>query len=246
MSPLVSGPLLILNVQMSLYDTSLAAYIGLDQPTFSSNPELHHCFHPCITLELLLHILSGVEYLHGNGVVHRDLKPANIFLSLSTARKPPAGSVNLYTCHKCPTQTDSKSQNTFCIALQPRVGDFGLVAALGLPTTGTEAVTTSKPVGTEFYRPPNGGSMSEKLDVFALGIMAFEMLNKFNTKSERAMTLMQVRRGEFPAGFVETFGECGEKVKALLAGMLHADEHERWGCDQVRREIEELVKALKG
>jgi translation initiation factor 2-alpha kinase 3 len=228
---------------MSLYDTSLAAYINLDQPTFSAKPELHHCFHPCIALEILLQILSGVEYLHGNGVVHRDLKPANIFLSLSTARKPPAGSVNLYTCHKCPRLTDSEPQNLWA---RPHIGDFGLVAALGLPTTDTEAVTPSKPVGTELYRPPNGGSVSEKLDVFALGIMAFEMLCKFNTKSERAMTLMQVRRGEFPTGFVETLGECGEEVKALLAGMLHADEHKRSGCDQVRREAEELIRTLKG
>ena len=117
------------------------------------------------------------------------------------------------------------------------------MAALSNLSPSAEGDIAPKPVGTEFYRPPNGGSVSEKLDVYALGIIAFEMLSKFSTRSERAHALTQVRRGEFPSSTTE--GEGGDRIKELLVGMLEVDEKERWGCDRVRTEIEQLVSYLK-
>src|SRR5262245_11564125 len=102
---------------MSLYDSNLAVFLSNDQ-----TPP-NHCFHPCISLELLGKILKGVEYLHARGVVHRDLKPANVFLSYSTDRVPPSGSVDLSSCRLCLERSR--------IHVTPRIGDFGLVAALG-------------------------------------------------------------------------------------------------------------------
>ena len=117
-----TGPVLTLNVQMSLYESNLADFLSQERTSFSSKPELTHCFHPCVSLELLSNILSGVEYLHSQGVVHRDLKPANIFLALTTGRRSPYGSVDLSTCASCPGRE--------CLHVVPRIGDFGLVAAL--------------------------------------------------------------------------------------------------------------------
>lgn len=211
-----TGPVLTLNVQMSLYESNLAAFLSTEQtpPT--------HCFHPCISLELLDSIISGVQYLHSRGVVHRDLKPANIFLSLSTDRYPPAGSVNLSSCHTCSARD--------CLHVTPRIGDFGLVAAVG--------DSSAKPVGTEFYRPPNGGKINEKLDVFALGVVAFEMLQRFGTKMERIDALTKLRRGELA-------GDLEEKILGLVGGMVTVDEGERWDCEAVRFVVEGIVKEMK-
>jgi translation initiation factor 2-alpha kinase 3 len=207
---------LTLNVQMSLYDSNLAAFLSNEQ----APP--NHCFHPCISLELLDNIVSGVHYLHSRGVVHRDLKPANVFLSLSTDRYPPAGSVNLSSCHTCPVRE--------CLHITPRIGDFGLVAAVG--------DSCAKPVGTEFYRPPNGGKTSEKLDVFALGVVAFELLQHFGTRMERIDALTKLRRGELS-------GNLEENVQALVGGMVAMDEEERLGCEAVRAETEKIVAGMK-
>ncbi|KAF2691102.1 kinase-like protein [Lentithecium fluviatile CBS 122367] len=223
-----SGPVLTLNVQMSLYDTNLALFLS------ETHSPPSHCFHPCISLELLASIISGVQYLHSRSVVHRDLKPANIFLSLSNDRLPPAGSVNLSSCHPCPARE--------CLHLTPRIGDFGLVAALG-ESCLTES---AKPVGTEFYRPPAGGRISEKLDVFALGVVAFEMLQRFGTRMERVDALTRLRRGEFPADFATHIGVAGERVQGLLGGMVGGSEEESWGCEQVKKEIEGIVRELRG
>jgi translation initiation factor 2-alpha kinase 3 len=248
----ISGPVLTLNVQMSLYDTSLDAYLSTESlPLPPANaptevPHLKHCFHPCISLELITHILSGVEYLHAQGVVHRDLKPANIFLSLSNAQVPPSGSIDLSTCRHCPKRD--------CLHITPRIGDFGLVAALGNeglanPADAHVPGEPPKPVGTEFYRPEGGDRhISEKLDIFALGVVLFEMLCGFETRMGRVDALSRLRRGEFPDGFVEKMGNGGTglQIQELIKGMVNPDESKRWSCAEVRKAVFSIIEALRG
>ncbi|KAH7114503.1 kinase-like domain-containing protein [Dendryphion nanum] len=230
-----TGPILTLNVQMSLYDTNLASFISPEALPLQVN-QFCHCFHPCISLELLSSIISGVEYLHENNVVHRDLKPANIFLSLSTSRVPPPGSIDISSCSHCPQRE--------CVHITPRIGDFGLVAALGDQCLLSN--TMAKPVGTEFYRP-EGGKVSEKLDVFALGVVGLEMLCKFSTRMERIEALTRLRRSEFPIGFLDIIGgdSGGAMVQNLLTNMVRADEQQRFDCDAVQQELQKLIEILK-
>ncbi|RMZ68936.1 pek kinase [Pyrenophora seminiperda CCB06] len=229
------GPVLTLNVQMSLCETNLAAYLSSDQTVSVTSPTSQHCFHPCISLELLNSIVSGVEYLHAQGVVHRDLKPANIFLSLSTAHYPPYGSVDVSCCKPCPKRE--------CLHITPRIGDFGLVAALGDSCTPSDAFV--KPVGTEFYRPQTSSGVTQKLDVFALGVVAFEMLQRFGTRMERIEALSGLRRGILPDSLAENLGYMGTEVQQLVGDMVQADEQKRLSCDQVKSEIGKLVRVLK-
>ena len=227
------GPVLTLNVQMSLCETNLAAFLSSD---YSPNTQAveQHCFHPCVSLELLDNVASGVEYLHAQGVVHRDLKPANVFLSLSRARYPPYGSVDVSSCKSCPKRD--------CLHLTPRIGDFGLVAALSDSCTASD---TFKPVGTEFYRPHASSGINEKLDIFALGVVAFEMVQKFSTRMERIAALVELRRGVFPGGFAQGLGDVGADVQQLISDMVQGDEGKRLGCDEVRSEIRKLLHILK-
>jgi translation initiation factor 2-alpha kinase 3 len=230
-----AGPVLTLNVQMSLCETNLAAFLSADRSSPSAEPMDRHCFHPCLSLEVLWNIISGVEYLHAQGVVHRDLKPANVFLSLSTARHPPYGSVDVKTCDLCPERAS--------LHITPRIGDFGLVAALD--DSCLDLGTVNKPVGTEYYRPEISSKVNEKLDVFALGVMSFEMLQKFETRMERAAALNNLRRGMFPEDFAQSLGEKGDKVQDLISNMVHADEYERLSCEEVKTTMGELVHALR-
>jgi translation initiation factor 2-alpha kinase 3 len=230
-----AGPILTLNVQMSLCETSLAAFLSAERSSTIAELLDRHCFHPCVSLEILWNIISGVEYLHAQGVVHRDLKPANVFLSLSTARHPPYGSVDVSTCKLCP--------NRASLHITPRIGDFGLVAALD--DSCLDLSTVSKPVGTEYYRPEVSSKINDKLDVFAMGVMSFEMLQKFETRMERAAALTNLRRGIFPEDFARNLGPQGDKVLDLISNMVHADEYKRWSCEEVKTMMKELVHALR-
>jgi translation initiation factor 2-alpha kinase 3 len=128
----------------------------------------------------------------------------------------------------------------------PRIGDFGLVAALG--NTCGSANGATKPVGTEFYRPETSSGVNEKLDVFALGVIGLEMMHKFGTRMERVEALTRLRRGEFPDGFawkLQSEG-MGGRVQRLIGDMVLEEEQQRLGCDEVKREIIKLVHDLKG
>ncbi|KAH7414051.1 kinase-like domain-containing protein [Phaeosphaeria sp. MPI-PUGE-AT-0046c] len=227
-----TGPILTLNVQMSLCETNLAAFLSADRRTTATMDG--HCFHPCITLELLWNIISGVEYLHAQGVVHRDLKPANVFLSISRARHPPYGSVDLSSCMSCEKREP--------LHLTPRIGDFGLVAALDDSCLGIGSV---KPVGTEYYRPVTSARIDEKLDVFALGVMGFEMLCKFDTRMERVAALANFRRGIFPDDFSQGLGDHDANMQYLLSSMVHPDEQQRMGCEEVKSGMSRLIHLFK-
>ena len=83
---------------------------------------------------------------------------------------------------------------------------------------------------------PEGGDIrvSEKLDVFALGVLGVEMLQKFGTRMERADALTRLRRGEFPDRFTEN---VGSSVRDTLHDMVRADEDKRPTCAEVQMRI---------
>jgi translation initiation factor 2-alpha kinase 3 len=107
------------------------------------------------------------------------------------------------------------------------------------------ADTSSKPVGTEFYRPGTSSRISETLDVYALGVVGFELLQKFETRMERVAALTDLRRGKFPVDFSRNVGDLGAKVQHLLSDMVSVDEQKRPSCEEVKQEIAKLVHVLK-
>lgn len=217
------------------------------------------------SLKLFLDILSGVEYLHSQNIVHRDLKPANIFLSLPQNSKTD-------TCIPCYSEPNSPSQ--FC---HPRIGDFGLVADIShLNTPASEGTVTpfhrtpkiQRVVGTEFYRPPASTDNSdtpgyfdeykidEKLDVFALGVILFELVYQLNTKMERQLVLNQLTRSiSFPDDFAskvdhgETKLDIGvivaDSLMTCIKGMLCPQSLHRWSCQDVKDQLRQIYKAVK-
>jgi translation initiation factor 2-alpha kinase 3 len=203
-------------LQMSLHQLNLANYLSAHRSTPTSpdpldNPiQTRHCFHLKPSLSIFLGILSGVQYLHSAGIVHRDLKPANIFLSDDSILRP--GFVDA-SCLACPQK--------YSRYLNARIGDFGLVGNIAEELSAS-ASAPGKVVGTELYRPPSGKGkglavttvatrIDEKIDVFALGVLLFELLWRFDTKTERFVVLNALTRsGTLPAGFRDMFAHTAE------------------------------------
>lgn len=212
-------PTWTLHIQMSLYPLSLATYLSQSSqaPAHGTTFADRHCFHLLPSLRIILAILSGVEYFHTQDLIHRDLKPANIFLSIhkgGSTHSP--GCIDISLCPQCER---SEKEPTYII---PRIGDFGGVADIRPPEedpTGSkgssmvsihdfaEPLASSykpsisqnpknidpKAIGTTFYRPPaRAAYIDEKLDVFSLAVIAFELLWKFETSKSMTMASVHI------------------------------------------------------
>jgi serine/threonine protein kinase/DNA-binding winged helix-turn-helix (wHTH) protein len=118
-------------------------------------------------LQLLIDIAKAVATAHGIGVLHKDLKPANILL-VSRNGVPQNGENKIY---------------------QIKIADFGSASlfdplrlqALGITNLGfTQTVTQGGSLtGTLMYLAPEvlaGQSPSASADVYALGVMLYQLL----------------------------------------------------------------------
>jgi eukaryotic-like serine/threonine-protein kinase len=100
-------------------------------------------------LELLARVCDGVQHAHEQGVIHRDLKPANILVDESG---------------------------------QPKVLDFGVARATAADLlTGADLTQTGQLLGTPSYMSPeqmtaNPAAIDPRADVYALGVVLFELL----------------------------------------------------------------------
>jgi tetratricopeptide (TPR) repeat protein/predicted Ser/Thr protein kinase len=107
------------------------------------------------TLRLFVRLCHGVEHAHQRGVVHRDLKPANVLV------------------------VDSEG------APQPKIIDFGIAKALaaepGAGDGSAPATDAGRVLGTPGYMSPEQAAgradrVDARADVFALGVMLYEVL----------------------------------------------------------------------
>ncbi|CAG8506866.1 2265_t:CDS:10, partial [Dentiscutata heterogama] len=125
------------------------------------------------------------------GMIHRDLKPSNIFLDakgdvkigdfgLATTNESDAlfdpGTCRLSTFYRMNSREDSMT------------GDVGTLLY------GAPEVATNPVVGTRY---------NQKVDIYSLGIILFEIFYKFSTEMERRITILNLRRPDitFPKDF---------------------------------------------
>lgn len=85
-----------------------------------------------------------------------------------------------------------------------KIGDFGLVSAFG--DDKIDHSGDNEPGGTILYMSPeqiNRQSYNQKVDIYAIGIILFELLYPFSTQMERIKALKNVRlqTPKFPIDF---------------------------------------------
>lgn len=264
-------PAVILHIQMSLHPLSLSSYLNPQAMTRRDSDDCplprRHCFHLMPSLKMMLDIVSGVEYLHSKDIVHRDLKPANIFLSTPENKSP-------NPCIPCGSGANSPVH--FC---RPRIGDFGLVADIshfnesstdGTVTPYRDGPKIQRVVGTEFYRPPantdatnspidyfDDYKIDEKLDVYALGVILFELVYRLNTKMERQLVLNDLTHGSvsFPNDFADKIDQgevmldngvsVADSLVSCIEGMVIPQSRRRSSCRDVKEHLRQIYKSVK-
>ncbi|KAK1939615.1 putative Ser/Thr protein kinase [Babesia divergens] len=155
---------------------------------------------PQLVVELFRQILEALSYIHEKGIIHRDIKPSNIFL---------------------------KSEGD---ELSIKLGDFGLTAKLSQDSTTRVAGCPTGVVGTLHYMSPEqarGDPYDEKVDIFAAGVVLFEMLSPpFSTAMERFDVLSSFSTAEkkWPNEFQS---RVDNRILKILESMLNVDPFKR-------------------
>ncbi|KFU94859.1 Interferon-induced, double-stranded RNA-activated protein kinase, partial [Chaetura pelagica] len=93
-----------------------------------------------------------------------------------------------------------------------KIGDFGLVTS-----ADNENLTEDR--GTRPYMAPEQveASYGIKVDIFALGLIWFEILWPFNSRHERSKEWPKIRKGEFPKDFTNRFSSEASIIKKMLS-----------------------------
>lgn len=203
-SALFNSPLYLLHIQMQLCPQTLRTWLN------ERNERLPLLTDAQVELELFRQIVSGVEYIHGQGVVHRDLKPDNIFVVDGTALIGDFGLARLIS--------QSHHQDS---ALQ--------VIPAGHVTGG---------VGTRSYASPEQlacGSCGAKSDMYSLGIVLLELLTCFHTTMERHKSIEQLRAPQqhLPPSLVQRWPLLADLTRRLTC----ADPAERPTASEVLEEL---------
>ncbi|CAF0800863.1 unnamed protein product [Adineta steineri] len=177
-------------------------------------------------------IIKGIEYIHSQKLIHRDLKPSNILFSLD-------GTV--------------------------KIGDFGLVSAFGedklakkkkrddekidsIPPIETISSTTdgggnNELGGTILYMSPeqmHREPYNQKVDIYAMGIILFELLYPFSTQMERMQAIANVRLENpvFPVDFEHDASNRNRNqlICRLIRWLLSYSPHNRPRASELRQD----------
>ncbi|XP_057815476.2 eIF-2-alpha kinase GCN2 isoform X2 [Cryptomeria japonica] len=144
-------------------------------------------------------IVEGLAHIHGQGIIHRDLTPNNIFFD---------------------ARNDIK------------IGDFGLAKFSNLEQMDREYLLASELngdsidgtglVGTYFYTAPEieqaWPHIDEKVDMYSLGVVLFELWHPFGTAMERYAILSELKhKAMLPSPWATENIEQSALVKRLMA-----------------------------
>jgi len=168
---------------------------------------------------ILRQLACAIDYVHKKGLMHRDLKPANIFFNSDKVLK---------------------------------LGDFGLVvfksgskSDLGSEVKNqlsTDNIKATSDVGTYLYMAPEvltGRSHSQKLDIYSMALIFYEVLCLFDTYFEKLQAMKDLRAN---ARFIPEFVVKYKEATRLIKFMLTTNPKKRYSSAKVLVDITRLYE----
>jgi tetratricopeptide (TPR) repeat protein len=160
-------------------------------------------------LELMIRICDAVHHAHQKGIIHRDLKPANVLIESGSGANA---------------------------SHQPKILDFGVARAIGADDRRTVATNAGQIIGTISYMSPeqvsgDSGDLDTRSDVYALGVIAFEMLagRRPHVFADKSLPeCARIIRDEKPLRLGKVDRALGGDLDTIVAKALENDRDRRY------------------
>ncbi|KAL7528246.1 hypothetical protein ACHAXR_002350, partial [Thalassiosira sp. AJA248-18] len=168
------------------------------------------------TKSVIEQVLSALVYLHRMGIVHRDIKLENV----------------LYENH-------SKQATV-------RLIDFGLSRTFDRTSVAADYTRTPYTMSPETVGAKPGEQMTDKTDVWAVGVITFVMLSgefpfiKTNSDLKDQDKMDRLKRADYHFGITWKGRGITPIAKEFVKGCLQADPNKRWTAKQA---LEHLQKS---
>jgi serine/threonine protein kinase len=201
-------------------------------------------------------ILQGLHHIHEQGMIHRDLKPGNVLIdnSRDINGKAKIGDFGLATSkfQKVTPNTNYISGSNNSNEIQSANNNSNIAASIMSTSLNPDVCTStngeflsqlSGAVGTALYVAPellepmkkNRFFYTQKVDIYSLGILFYEMCFPFATTMERIYVIQKLRQKEiiFPDN-IDT--QKYEKQIKLIRSMLQHDPNKRPSAKDLLRD----------
>jgi len=179
------------------------------------------------TWKLFRQILDGLRSIHKLDIFHRDLKPTNIFLDFDGKIK--IGDFGLATF----SQRTSLPKGPVVLPEVPSLDVSLEQHTRGVGTylyTAPEILSAKASSGTGSASSVHDAHYGREVDMYALGIIFFEMCFPFTTGHERIVTIQVLRkRQELPRLFSQTH----RRQAKIITWLCHLEPNRRPTVDDL-------------
>merc|ERR1711964_221194 len=162
--------------------------------------------------DIVQQIVEGLHFIHSRGLVHRDMKPANVLLNIDKRGRAHAKIADLGLARfRRNRPLRSREVSAFTNYDSTKIGE-----------NTSHAMT--KMVGTMLYGAPEqmtSRNYNNKVDMYALGILMFEMFSQFKSRSERHQAVLKLRKRR------KCYFREAPEAADLIIQLLHKDPRMR-------------------